>query len=122
METLVDASEVVVGGAEPVGVFGIVFAVDGGHESEQVAVFAVFVNRQGDETSDGVVKPLAVDDVQIFGGAGAELTVAIDVGEVVDYGVDVVGFDGVDMVCEVFVVEQAVGVLLQVFEVVFVNY
>ena len=122
METFVDASEVVVGGAEVVGAFGIVFAVDGGHESEQVAVFAVFVYRQGDETSDGVVKPPAVDDVEVFCGAGAELSVAVDVGEVVDDGVDVVGLDGVDMVCEVFVVEQAVSVLFQVFEVVFVHY
>ena len=122
MEAFVDAPEVVVGGAELGGVVGIVFTVDGGHETEEVAVFAVFVDGQGDESSDGVGEALAVNDVEVFCSAGAELSVAVDVGEVVDDGVNVVGLDGVDMVGEVFVVLQAVGVLFEMFEVVFVHY
>ena len=67
-------------------------------------MLAVFVDGKGNKAAYGIGEARRIDDVEVFGGADAELSVAVDIREVGDDGIDIVGLDGVDVVGEVFVV------------------
>ena len=119
VQALVHAAEVAVGRTPLFCVVFVVVAIDAAHERRQVAVLAVFVYSGGHEAFHGCGLTLRVYGVKLACGAGCELAAAVHSGHVVYDGVEVFVAAVIDVVGEVLVSGQAVGVLPEQFDVLF---
>ena len=119
-EPLVDATEVVVGGRKLFGALRVVVAPDALEQIADVAALAVFVDGGGYQCIDLRGVFLAAYCGEIACGADGELAVGVDFDHIVDeLADDVVAF--ADMVGDIFVCKQAVGVFGEPFFQFFVH-
>ena len=108
-EPFVDAAEVVVGGRQLLGAFGVVRAIHLPEHVAQVAVFAVLLDARLDESVDMRGESRRVDGEEVTGCRDDKLACEVYFLHILDQPWEF-GFHGVDVIRDIFICEKSVGI------------